>query len=154
MKSRFFIFLWLSCSLLAGCIREDEPHGADLRVGDPVPDFSVTLNDGRIFGSDMLESGTGYILFFNTDCEDCRRELPEMQELFDALPAAEQRRFVCIAREEDNARIEAFWKQYGLSMPYSPQQDRTIYNLFATYSIPRLYVTRDGVIVEIHSEEL
>lgn len=138
----------LSCAL-AGCVTEDEPEGADLHVGDRVPEFSVTLDDGRVFGTSLLKSGTGHILFFNTDCPDCRRELPVMQKLYDSLPEQEKARFACVARDEDDATIAAYWKTNSLTMPYSAQPDRQVFNLFATYTIPRLYITRDGAITEI-----
>jgi hypothetical protein len=47
---------------------------------------------------------------------------------------------VAIAREEQQENIAAFWQERHLSIPYSPQKDRRIFNLFATQSIPRAYI--------------
>lgn len=140
------------CCGLTGCITEEEPEGADLKVGDPIPAFSVTLDDGRTFGSELLRTGDGIIVFFSTECPDCRRELPGIQKLYDSLTPQQQLRMACIARDEDAERIGAYWIGNGLTLPYSPQPDRSVYNLFATYTIPRLYRTHDGIITEIRVE--
>ena len=54
---------------------------------------------------------------------------------------------VAIAREETEESIQAFWEAHGLSIPYSPQSDRRVYNLFAIITIPRVYFcTHSGLI--------
>lgn len=146
------ILLVLICTGLTGCITEEEPKGADLLVGDRLPSFRVTLDDGRTFGSELLRTGDGIIVFFSTECPDCQRELPGIQRLYDSLTPERRLRMACIAREEDAGRIAAYWRENGLTLPYSPQPDRRVYNLFATYTIPRLYRTHDGVITEIRVE--
>ena len=146
------LLIALICFGLTGCITEDEPRGADLQTGDRVPAFSVTLDDGRSFGAEQLQTGDGIIVFFSTECPDCQRELPGIQKLYDSLTPERRLRMACIAREEDAGRIAAYWKENGLTLPYSPQPDRRVYNLFATYTIPRLYRTHDGVITEIRVE--
>ena len=45
-----------------------------------------------------------------------------------------------IAREESQSEIEAYWKAQSLSMPYSPQENRDVYSLFARSVIPRIYI--------------
>lgn len=36
--------------------------------------------------------------------------------------------------------VAAFWQKYGLTLPYSVQPDRKIYDLFASSIVPRVYV--------------
>ena len=46
--------------------------------------------------------------------------------------------------------VAAYWKEQGLSIPYSAQTDRRIYNLFASSIIPRTYFcSADGIITQI-----
>ena len=54
--------------------------------------------------------------------------------------------WLAIAREEGEEAISEFWTQHNLSIPYSPQTDRHIYELFASNGIPRLYLTDGSVI--------
>ena len=39
---------------LAGCINE-KIEGADLKVGDVIPDFEVVMNDGSIVSDEILK---------------------------------------------------------------------------------------------------
>lgn len=121
---------------IAGCVGDPEPESR-VSVGDPVPVFEVTLNDGSTFGRTQMAGKTTRLVFFNTDCADCRRELPLLQREADAAGPATQ--YVCIAREEDAETIAAYWADNALTMPWSPQPDRRVYSLFATSGIPRVY---------------
>lgn len=53
------------------------------------------------------------------------------------------------------AEIERYWQSKSFSMTYSPQADRSIYNLFATSLIPRIYICdRNGIIRYIHTDDV
>ena len=132
---------WLLVALVglcaAGCINDDEPEPASLvAVGDRLPDFSVVMSDGSTLTTDMLRGSESMIVFFTTTCADCRRELPCINAYALAHPEV---RVVCIARSQAEADIAAFWAAEGLTLPYSPQPDARVYNLFATAGVPRIY---------------
>ena len=40
-------YLLLSILVVSSCIKE-KPTGTDLTIGDSIPDFEVTMNDGTI----------------------------------------------------------------------------------------------------------
>ena len=134
------LILLIAC-VFSGCINDDspEPEGGmwSLQVGDRCPEFSV-----------LTDKGGAVIIFFNTSCSDCQRELPKMQQIYEQyLQDASSVQWVCIAREEDANSIAAYWEKHGLTMPYSPQTDRKIYNLFANSEIPRVYVISPECII-------
>lgn len=56
-------------------------------------------------------------------------------------------RIVCIAREENAYEIADYWRENGLTLSYSSQPDRKIYNLFATETVPRTYIADSHCIV-------
>ena len=134
----------LSFLCLTSCIKERQT-GADLTVGDRIPDFTVTLNDGTAVTGAHLSEGLSCIVFFTTGCPDCRQTLPHLQTLYDEK-ASDNVRFALISREEREESIARFWSEQGLTMPYSAQENRTIYELFARTRVPRIYICRDGVI--------
>lgn len=109
-----------------------------VKVGQQVPSFVVSINDGTTFNSSQIGRKPVCIVFFNTSCSDCRKELPIVQQIYEEF--SESIQFVCISRAEDRKSIQAFWTQKKLTLPYSAQTDRKIYNLFALSSIPRLYI--------------
>lgn len=141
-ESRITIYAALLALLLlvpVGCIRSDEPESDDevlLREGDTMPWFEVTTLTGEVVSPATLSGHESVIVFFNTSCPDCRRELPEIQLMADREPDVS---YICIARDEEAGSIIKFWNENNLTMPVAPQSDRAVYNLFARIGIPRLF---------------
>lgn len=132
---------------LTACIFDKDEPEFSLAPGSTLPDFSVTLIGGEEFTTDDLlgsETVNLLIVFFNTDCPDCRQDLPRIQTLYDEIlrdkTLAKNTRLLCIAREENAPQILEYWTANELTLPVSPQPDRRIYNLFASSGIPRLYL--------------
>jgi len=132
-------------AVLTGCIKEKQT-GADLKVGDILPDFEVQMNDGTIVTDEMLKETVSVVMFFHTSCPDCQQVLPQMQKIYDEY-ASDDVRIVLVSREESQEDIDAFWKEKGLNMPYSAQKDRTVYEKFARTRIPRVYICEKGGII-------
>lgn len=143
----FLSGLLIASALLAGCVNEDEPKGPSLSVGDPLPVFSVEMNTGYTVSTQSLEGKVAVIVFFNTGCPDCQKELPVIQTIWETCQDASDVEVVCIAREETEVEIEEYWVANNLSMPYSPQDNREVYNLFAPSIIPRVYVANPNGII-------
>lgn len=130
--------------LFASCIREGRP-GGEIAPGDRLPDFVVEMNDGSLVSTASLEGSVSLVMFFNTGCPDCREELPAVQRIYDEFGSCV--RIVCISREEGRAGIEAYWRENGLTLPYSAQEDREVYELFAGSGVPRVYVSSPDLVV-------
>lgn len=148
--------------LLLGCVVDDDHDATDpdassiIRVRDRLPAFTVQVVDGAsrtVFSNDSVK-GTTVIVFFHTTCKDCQRELPELNDYYLRHRQEPGFRMVAIAREESEESIAAYWQQHNLSIPYSPQTDRQIYQLFATMYIPRVYVcSAQGVVLWMGVED-
>ena len=71
-----------SCLLLilclTSCIKEKQT-GADLGIGDRIPDFTVEVSDGTTLTGVQLSEGVSFIMFFTTECPDCQETLPVVQ---------------------------------------------------------------------------
>lgn len=128
--------------VLSSCINE-KPEGADLAVGDVLPDFTVTLSDGSQVTGAMLRETPSCVIFFHTSCPDCQQTLPVIQKLYDEYHPKGVR-FAIISREEGQESVAEFWKSKGFTMPYSAQSTRRIYNLFARTRVPRVYISHQG----------
>lgn len=135
---------------LSSCIKEKQ-KGADLGVGDLIPDFTVTMNDGTQVTGALLREGVSVIVFFTTQCGDCRETLPHIQQLYDEY-ALKGVRFALISREDTQSNISAYWEGNLFTMPYSAQEDRKIYELFAKTRVPRVYLTKEGLIKSIYTD--
>ncbi len=139
---------------MTGCITE-KSHGAGdiVLVGDKLPDFEALMYDGSTVKTSDLAGTTSLIIFFDTDCKDCRATLPEVERLYREIGigagdgSSEETRFVSISRGEDAETVAAYWGGNGLTLPFSATGDRKIYDLFATNTVPRVYISDDELIV-------
>lgn len=142
----YYLIITLAMMLVTGCTSDPEPDSR-IQVGDSLPWFSIVMSDGRTVTPATLLGHEAVIVFFNTDCPDCRRELPLLQARYDAYPEVE---YVCIARAEGAQTISEFWSENGLTLPWSAQPDRKVYSLFATAGIPRTYtIAPSGLITSL-----
>lgn len=107
--------------------------------GMALPTFRVTLSDGSIYNTQQPDGRPTLLLFFSTTCPDCQRALPVVQTFYERYAQPHAIRVAAIGREEAPATVHTYWTTHGYTIPFSPQPDRTIYSLFATQGIPRLY---------------
>ncbi len=156
---------------MTGCVKDKTDSGELITVGDTLPDFTVTLNSGATFSTEDLRGTPSLIMFFDTECADCQTLLPIVNELYlevgildgssgsssstssidkaVATPTitSEQVRFLLISRGQDETAVAEYWLENGLLVPYSPQSDSSVYNLFATNIVPRIYISSSDLIV-------
>lgn len=151
---RTLLTFLLPLCLFVGCVVDSSEEPAEseerVKVDDRLPSFSVEVIDGDstyVFSSDRL-TGRTVIVFFHTSCSDCQRELPELNDYYLRHRDEPGFQMVAIAREETEPEIAAYWQEHGLSIPFSPQDDRRIFNLFASSTIPRVYISSPSGIVE------
>lgn len=152
-----YVALILLGLLMIGCssIEDDNEVTERVNVGDRVPSFSVdVVTDGIIstFSTAQL-TGETVIVFFNTTCPDCQRDLPKMNQYYLKHKNDKGFQMVAISRAEGEDTVAAYWKDNGLQIPYSAQSDRRIYELFASSIIPRIYfVSAKGIVTRVFIE--
>ena len=144
-KTLRLTMILITAGLLSASCTEDDTRA--LMPGDKLPEFSVLMSDGRTMTTQDLSEGESLVVFFNTSCKDCREELPVLQNLYERY--GRRVTFCLISREDSAATIEAYWKKNNLTLPYSAQESRKIYSLFAQETIPRCYLSKFGIIFHI-----
>ena len=144
------------CSAIDDEADSDEVMDADsLVVGDQLPAFEVTMNDGSVVRTADLKGQPSVVVLFSVDCPDCRHELPEVQKLWDRSRQGELTGngkplpIVLIARKNTVEDIEPFWKFSEFTLPYSPQPDRKVYSRFAPSRIPRIYISDASATIRV-----
>ena len=154
------IIIMLLCLTMMGCssITDDDDDVVEkVRAGDRLPVFSVTVTaDGqqRTFSTEKL-TGEIVIVLFSSTCKDCQRELPRLNDYYLKHRGDEGFQMVAISRAEGESVVAPFWKEYNLSIPYSAQEDRRIYELFASSIVPRVYFSNaQGIVTRVYIERL
>lgn len=136
--------------LLTSCVRDDDDGRNPVGVGMTLPQFSVEVesSDGSVHtvSTQSLAGTPGAIVFFNTGCPDCQRELPQIQKYYDESGPTGFN-IICISREESRESILDYWQEHGLTLPFAAREDRYPYSLFAESGIPRTYVYSASLIV-------
>lgn len=147
----------LSMAMLAfvsmtSCVYDDPQTDYAIAIGETIPDFTVTMNDGSTVTGASLRKGPAVIVFFHTMCPDCQNTIPSVQKIYDEY-LEKGVSFALISRSQVEAEIEPYWQENGYTMPYSGQPDRAVYNLFATSRVPRVYICKDGKIMKIYTDD-
>jgi peroxiredoxin len=132
-------------TVFAGCIME-ENTGGEVKVGDILPEFEVVMSDGSLLTDDSLKGSVSILMFFHTSCPDCQQALPMVQNIYDEY-SVKGVKIALISREESSDDISSYWTDNSLNMPYSAQDDRKVYELFASTRIPRIYMSDENGIV-------
>ena len=144
---RIFLFLILTIFLVAGCeddavqISDDErfllEKGlVDLPItGEVAPDFTYELTDGTI---EKLSDNRGKVVFLNfwaTWCYPCKKEMPDMEELYYKMGDHEFR-IIAISVKEPKARVKHFLTDFPYSFDVALDPEKTIGNLYNIDALP------------------
>lgn len=120
--------------------------------GERVPSFTVAVTDGTTICSDSLRGKVVLITLWASWCPSCRREMAAIAKGgIDGLLDNENFVWLPIAREENPATVQRWFDKKGYTMDSGCDEQRTIYELFATQEIPRNIVVDKGGTITHHS---
>ncbi len=125
-------------------------------VNSAVPSFSVTGENGTgaaEFTSSWFVGKRSVIVFFNSECPDCEREMPKIRTAWAELQS-KGIIFICISRKETVEAVAKYWNKSGFyPMPYYLSQDGAAFYKFANSYVPRIYlVGTDGKVKHFEVE--
>jgi len=135
---------------LVSCIGEDkekEQDGANIKVGDVLPEFTIKMNDGSELTSASLQGKVSVIMLFSVTCPDCQRQFEVTEKIYEKYKDNEDVVIFGISRAQGEPMVRDYWNKKDYKMPYSAQKDRYIYSLFARSIVPRIYVSDENRIV-------
>lgn len=143
MRLGWMTYLLTVC-LLWSCIGEEPEPSWSVQPGERLPQFSVVDNNGIRWDNGSLAGKVSLLTLFNTSCQDCRHELPVIQRLYESYAGSGTVNFICISREQSAASVQEYWNEQGFTLPYSAQDDRTIYEMFTNEGIPFIVISDVG----------
>lgn len=136
------MIITIAALCVVSCAKETGTDGEHISVGETIPEFTVTTLDGASTGSATLLGKPSIIVFFDTTCPDCQRQIPEIEAVWGELEGSIEA--IAIAREQGPDPVRNYWCENGFTMPVAAPGNRETFNLFDRGSrsgVPQVYVT-------------
>ena len=112
-----------------------------LKVGDEMPEFTVSGLDGKAVTSDDLYGKVVLISFTATWCVPCNLMLPILEkDIWTDYKDNEDFVLMIIDREEPELKVAQFVEKRKYTMPFYLDPARVVYSKFALDYIPRNYL--------------
>lgn len=122
-------------------------------VGEPLPDFSIQTFDGPTLTRTDFAGKPLLLVFWNTWCSDCMRELPEINRL--AIMYAQQGLAVLAintALNDSESKARAYWKKSAFRFPSGFDHSFELGRLFEVRGVPTVFlVDSRGIVRYKHS---
>jgi peroxiredoxin len=133
--------LLLSLFLQAAYSQVDKDTANLLKVGQDIPEFTLTSVDGKTITSEDLYGKVVLINFFATWCGPCNQELPLMEvDIWAKYKDNKDFVLLVVDREEKAEVVKAFIEKKKWTMPFYLDEKKGIYLKFANRFIPRNYL--------------
>lgn len=124
--------------------QSDAVEGLD--IGNTAPNFSIVTIDGEQTSLESLRGQTVLLNFWGTWCGPCRREMPDLQSLYEQY-ADDGLTILAIAVNDTTNDILAFQEEFGLTFPLALDEDDVVNTLYEITSQPStLLIDPEGVI--------
>lgn len=147
---RVLFLLVAICFAACGTIGEEYPtheESSVVGVGDVAPDFTVELLGGERVTLSELRGEVVLLVLFSHECPDCKMLMDDMQaarDYFDDWGV----RILAIERDGSAEDVETYMASHGYDFDVAVDDNRAIYNLYATMYVPRTYlIDSEGIIV-------
>ncbi len=151
------LFCNIIVSILAlvftGCGRqviEDLPSYEEsslVKEGDKAPLFSATLLDGTVVSLADYQGEYVMLILFSHTCPDCKTLLDDLHSGDMAMTV------LAVGRDATTTQLQEYCSKNGYTVDMIADNNRAIFNLYATTYVPRVYIIDpQGVIEKMYIE--
>jgi peroxiredoxin len=108
--------------------------------------FTLTALDGKTYSLDTLRGKVVLLNFWATWCPPCRREMPDMDKLYQRL--ASKGLVVLAVSDEKRETVEGFLAKQNYTFPVALDEGRKVNSAFGIQGIPNSFLfDREGKLV-------
>lgn len=149
---RGVVLLLLTAAILFSIFSKDKVKV--LAVGDKAPDFELVDIDGNTHRLSDYKGEGVFLNFWGTWCPPCKREMPDMEEQYQAFKDKGVH-VLSVNSGESNLKVKTFRDQYGLSFPIVIDKAKDIRELYNIQPLPTTFlIDKDGKIQKIIITEM
>lgn len=117
------------------------------RVGDQAPDFQLVDLKGNVQKLSDYKGKVVLLNFWGTFCPPCKKEMPDMQEVFEKWQDAGFE-ILAVNLAESKVTVEHFVNDLGLSFPILLDDRMSIRKQYGVFRYPTtFFIDRSGKIV-------
>jgi len=110
-------------------------------LGEPMPDFAIQTFDGKLLSRVSFAGKPLLLVFWNTWCPDCMRELPEINRLAEKFaPKGLQVLAVNTGLNDTEAKARTYWNRYGYVFPTGFDHSFEIGTAFRVRGVPTVFL--------------
>jgi peroxiredoxin len=122
--------------------------GWSVEVGEPMPDFSLQTFDGSKLSRATLAGKPLLLVFWNTWCPNCMRELPGINRLAEEYgPRGLKVLAINTGINDAEGKARAFWKKHDYRFPTGFDHVFEIGQAFGVRGVPTIFlVDSKGVV--------
>jgi peroxiredoxin len=123
-------------------------------VGDPMPDFAVQTFDGKLVSRATFAGKPLLLVFWNTWCDDCLRDLPVIDRMARRFaPEGLAVLSINTALNDSEVKARAYWKKYGYVFPTGFDHSFEIGQAFKVRGVPTVFLIDSKGIVRYKSPQ-
>ena len=132
---------------------DNDDEYSKILINDALPTLNLTLSDGRVITNAELTGKISIIILFSITCPDCKNQLPIVEQFYNDIKDDDNIVLFGISRAEGQDEVGEYWQDNNLTFPYSPQENREVYDQFAKAIVPRIYIADKSMIVKFISTD-
>jgi thiol-disulfide isomerase/thioredoxin len=123
------------------CLTVMASSARSVEVGEALPDFAVQTFDGGHLSRATLAGKPLMLVFWNTWCADCMRELPEVNRLAGRfVPRGLVILAINTGLNDSEGKARAYWKRSGYLFPSGYDHSFEIGKAFRVPGVPAVFL--------------
>ena len=134
------LFIFLTC---ISCAQNETNRGYKVKVGDQLPEISLTMLNGEKWTNKDFENKVVVIQFTGSWCGVCKREMPHLEKRIWQKFKNEDFILLGIDIKDTKEKAEAFVKLTGVTYPIAHDPEAEI---FSQFTLDGAGVTRNIVV--------
>lgn len=112
-----------------------------VEVGEPIPEFLLETFDGKDVSRSALAGSPVLLVFWNTWCDECKRDLPRINRMFKEYgPKGLVVLAINTGLNDSEKKARVYWKHYGYGFPTGYDSSFEIRKAFRVPGVPAVYL--------------